>query len=139
MAWGALTVRDIALSQKLTRSFTAPHHRLFRKVKAEKATLRTYYDLEEQLGAGNFAAVYRANVRSTTPGQASVRTYEADGRLLPVPKEVAVKCIDRKSASMEDIMREIEVTRLISHPVKGAQSSPSYLMIAPVTVSLFSR
>ena len=116
---------------KISHSLCLPLYRIFRKTASPKESLQKYYSLGEHLGSGNFADVYRAELHprpasaSAGSGQSSGRTFETGGRLLPIPKAVAVKCIHRQRASMEEVMREVEVTKLIAHPVRNEPAERS--------------
>lgn len=124
------TVRN-AKNYIISHSLCLPLYRIFRKTASPKESLQKYYSLGEHLGSGNFADVYRAELHprpasaSAGSGQSSGRTFETGGRLLPIPKAVAVKCIHRQRASMEEVMREVEVTKLIAHPVRNEPAERS--------------
>lgn len=66
-----------------------------------KSELKKVYDLGKQLGTGNFAVVKQATYKGKDPS---------------IPKEVAVKTIDKsKVEDMNDIQREIEIMSSVTH------------------------
>ena len=73
--------------------------------------MKKYYDVGDLLGQGNFADVFKSTCKDT-------RTFQKpDGSSGTIPQQVAIKSIDKsKVEDMNDITREIEIMKLVSHP-----------------------